>query len=154
LIPARFHPDESRMLERIRAGEQITPYETMRLCKGGTEIPVSVTVSPVRDRKGNLIGISRIVHDITRRISMTEALREKEEHLRMALLASGTGTYRWNIQTNQLQWNESLKQICGLKVSKGKRFATLEDWLMLIHPDDRSAFLAALKCCLDKGNEL
>jgi two-component system CheB/CheR fusion protein len=155
LIPTRLHHDESRVLERIKHGEQITPYETVRLCKDGTEILVSVTVSPIRDRTGQLIGISRIVHDITKHISMAETLREKEEHLRMALLASRAGTYRWNIQTtNQIQWSEGLREVCGLEAGEGKGPSTLEDWLTLIHPDDRPAFLAALKRCLDSGAEL
>jgi PAS domain S-box-containing protein len=154
LIPPRLHNREFQMQERIRNGEQITPYETVRLCKDGTEISVSLTISPIRDRKGRLIGISRIVHDITKHMSMAEALREKEEQLSMALLASGTGTYRWNIQTDEIQWNESLKQVCGLETGEGKTFSTLKDWLAHIHPDDRPAYLAALKRCLDKGDEL
>ncbi|MGR6036416.1 MAG: sensor histidine kinase [Candidatus Nitrosoglobus sp.] len=154
LIPARLHYDEARVLGRIKNNEKITPYEAVRLRKDGTEILVSVTVSPIRDRTGHLIGISRIIHDITKHISMAETLREKEEQLRMALLASRAGTYRWNIQTNQMQWSEGLREACGLKTGEGKIITTLEDWLAIIHHDDRPTFLAALEHCLESSPEL
>jgi len=54
---------ESRILERIRRGERIDHYETVRQRKDGSSVDISLTVSPVRDRRGNIIGASKIAHD-------------------------------------------------------------------------------------------
>lgn len=67
LIPPD-HPDRvEEILERIRRGERIDPYETVRVRKDSTRIDVSVTTSPIRDAEGKIVGASSITRDITRR---------------------------------------------------------------------------------------
>ena len=67
LIPPDRHEQEEAVLARIRKGETPDPYETLRQRKDGRLIDVSVTVSPVRDDAGNVIGASKIARDITER---------------------------------------------------------------------------------------
>ena len=67
LIPPDRHEQEEEVLARIRKGETPDPYETLRQRKDGRLIDVSVTVSPVRDDAGNVIGASKIARDITER---------------------------------------------------------------------------------------
>ena len=67
LIPTRFVNEEPRILERIRRGETLEHYETVRRHKDGREINISLTVSPVRDDAGNVVGASKIARDITER---------------------------------------------------------------------------------------
>jgi PAS domain S-box-containing protein len=67
LIPPE-HPDRvEEILDRIRRGERIDPYETVRIRKNGTRIDVSVTTSPIRDTEGKIVGASSITRDISRR---------------------------------------------------------------------------------------
>ena len=65
LIPADRVDEEPGILERIRGGERIQHYETMRRRKDGSLIDISLTVSPVRDAGGKVIGASKIARDIT-----------------------------------------------------------------------------------------
>ncbi len=67
LIPPELHHEEPGIIERIRNGERIEHYETVRVRKGGERIHVSLTVSPIRDSTGRVIGASKIARDITER---------------------------------------------------------------------------------------
>jgi PAS domain S-box-containing protein len=67
IIPADRQTEEDVVLSRIRAGEGISQFETVRQRKDGTLIPISLTVSPIRDEAGRVIGASKIARDITER---------------------------------------------------------------------------------------
>jgi PAS domain S-box-containing protein len=67
VIPADRHNEEPEILERIRRGEQVDHYETVRQRKDGTLIDVSLTVSPIKDASGKVVGASKIGRDITDR---------------------------------------------------------------------------------------
>ena len=67
LIPAERKNEEDLILERIRRGEQIDHYETVRRRKDGTLIDISLTVSPIKDEQGRVIGASKIARDVTDR---------------------------------------------------------------------------------------
>ncbi|GHO49789.1 PAS domain S-box protein [Ktedonospora formicarum] len=67
LFPADRQEESQMIMERIRRGERVELYETVRQRKEGTLVPVSVVVSPIYDRSGLLIGASDIAHDITER---------------------------------------------------------------------------------------
>jgi PAS domain S-box-containing protein len=82
LIPADRQDEEPGILARIRRGERIEHYETVRQRKDGSLLDISLTVSPIRDGLGNIVGASKIARDITRRKLSEEALRQSEERLR------------------------------------------------------------------------
>ncbi len=65
-----------------------------------------------------------------------EALRESQERLTAALNAAGTGTFRWDVRTNALEWDENLDRLFGLK--EGQTSRSLEAFLAAVHEDDRS----------------
>jgi PAS domain S-box-containing protein len=67
LIPPERHHEEDVILERIRRGERIDHYETIRRGKDGTLIDMSLTISPLRDANGTVVGASKIARDITER---------------------------------------------------------------------------------------
>ncbi|MFQ5666628.1 MAG: PAS domain S-box protein [Candidatus Binatia bacterium] len=79
LPPDRPH-EMNQILERIRSGQRITHYETVRLRKDGTRVPVALTVSPMNDGEGRLIGTSSIARDITER-KRAEAERHELQKL-------------------------------------------------------------------------
>ena len=67
LIPPNRHDEEPKILERIRRGERTDHYETVRQRKDGSSVDISLTVSPIRDLRGKIIGASKIARDITER---------------------------------------------------------------------------------------
>jgi len=67
LIPQELHDEEPKILERIRRGDSLDHYETIRQRKDGSRLPVSLSVSPVRDAHGTIVGASKIARDITAR---------------------------------------------------------------------------------------
>jgi PAS domain S-box-containing protein len=75
LIPPELRDEEAQMLKRIKAGQHIDHYETERLTKDGHRVPVSLTMSPLNDASGNIIGVSKIARDITERKRSEEAIR-------------------------------------------------------------------------------
>jgi PAS domain S-box-containing protein len=82
IIPASLREDEQRILERLRRGERIAPFETTRVRKDGAPIELSVAISPVRDSSGNIIGASKIARSIADRKRAEENLRASEERYR------------------------------------------------------------------------
>jgi PAS domain S-box-containing protein len=87
LMPPDHIEDTHRILSRIRRGEKVEHYETKRRCKDGRIIDVSLTVSPVRDMEGKIVGASKIGRDVTEQKRMEEerleADRRKDEFLAM-----------------------------------------------------------------------
>ncbi len=67
IIPPELHDDERRILAHLGRGERIDHYETVRLAKDGRRVEVSLTVSALRDRFGNVIGASKVARDISER---------------------------------------------------------------------------------------
>jgi PAS domain S-box-containing protein len=82
LIPADLHAEEQQILARIARGEHIEHYETVRRCKDGRLIEVSLTVSPVRSAEGRVVGASKIARDITERRQANRTLAQRAEEQR------------------------------------------------------------------------
>ena len=82
LIPPDRRDEEAAIIERIRSGQRIEHYETVRLGKQGNTIEISLTVSPIKNALGKIIGASKIARDITERKRAEEAQRRAEQELR------------------------------------------------------------------------
>jgi PAS domain S-box-containing protein len=89
IIPPELHFEEQEILGKLKRGERIDHFDTTRIAKDGRRIPISLTVSPIRDSNGVIIGASKIARDISERQQAEQALRDanrrKDEFL--ALLA-------------------------------------------------------------------
>jgi PAS domain S-box-containing protein len=83
IIPSERHGEEEFILGRLRQGERIEHYETVRVHKDGHLIDVSLSTSPIRDQSGKVVGASKIVRDITARKRAEEILRRRDEELRI-----------------------------------------------------------------------
>jgi PAS domain S-box-containing protein len=82
LIPPERQTEEVEILSRLRAGKRIQHYETVRQKKDGTLIDVSLTISPIRDQSGDIIGASKIIRDISERKQTELSLKESQQRLR------------------------------------------------------------------------
>jgi PAS domain S-box-containing protein len=91
LIPPDRQAEEDEILARIRRGERVDHFETVRLAKDGRQIDISLTVSPVRDASGAIIGVSKVARDITERRRAAAALAAQQEWFRVTLASIGDG---------------------------------------------------------------
>ena len=79
IIPPELHTEEPQILANLRAGRRIEHYDTERVTKDGRRIPVSLTISPIKDPSGKIIGASKIARDISERKRVQEALIQSEK---------------------------------------------------------------------------
>ena len=77
IIPPERQAEEDAILDRLRRGERVDHFETVRVAKDGTRLDVSLTISPVRDPSGAIVGASKILRDITARKRSEQRLREE-----------------------------------------------------------------------------
>ena len=78
IIPPELQNEETQILRRLRAGEHIQHYETIRVTRQGTRVNVSLTISPMRNSEGRVVGASKVGRDITAHKLAEEALRRSE----------------------------------------------------------------------------
>jgi PAS domain S-box-containing protein len=85
IIPRELHAEEVEILAQLRRGERVDHFETVRVAKDGRRIEISLTISPIRDEEGTVIGASKIARDITERKRserlLRDADRQKDEFL-------------------------------------------------------------------------
>jgi two-component system, sporulation sensor kinase E len=88
-LPQEDREKERHLLALVSRGESIEHYETVRIKKDGHPVHVSLTISPIRDESGRVVGASRIVRDITEQKKLQEQLRRTERIAELGTLASG-----------------------------------------------------------------
>jgi PAS domain S-box-containing protein len=141
LIPPDHQAEEADILRRIRAGDRLEHYDTVRRRKDGSLVDVSLTVSPVQGADGRIVGASKIARDITGQRQIQQAMCESEEHLRQGLVAAAMGIWRVNLATGLRTRDASLNRILGYPAVESR--LPFADGPQLIHPADRPAVLAA-----------
>ena len=77
IIPEELHHEEAEILAKLRAGQRIERQETVRVHKSGRRLEISLTVSPIRDSHGRVVGAAKIAHDITERRRVERALKDE-----------------------------------------------------------------------------
>ncbi|MGH7067624.1 MAG: PAS domain-containing sensor histidine kinase [Acetobacteraceae bacterium] len=85
IIPSERVAEEAEILDRIRSGERIVHFETERQRKDGRLIPVSVTISPIRDHQGKIMGVSKIARDQSEAVRARQEVERREAMLRSIL---------------------------------------------------------------------
>ena len=124
--------------------------ERWHLRKDGTRFWASGLMMRFEDEgTGEHIGYLKILRDRTEHHQASKAARAGEERLRAALEASGTGTFRWDIRTNALEWDEALDRLFGL--APGQTARSLDQFLAMVHPDDRAGIVERCERCAREG---
>lgn len=113
IIPAELRDQERDFLERLAQGERIEQLDTVRVAKDGRRIDVQLTISPIRDEAGRIVGASKIIHDITRRKKAEEALRASETRLKTILENLHEGLIVVVPEGAALHWNRMALEMHG-----------------------------------------
>jgi PAS domain S-box-containing protein len=113
LIPEDRQDEEPKILARIRAGERVDPFETIRQHKDGHLIDISLTISPIRDECGRIIGASKIARDITERKEAVLKLRESAQQLKDLLAAIPAAIYTTDAQGRITYYNDKAVELAG-----------------------------------------
>ncbi|HEX8190889.1 MAG TPA: PAS domain S-box protein, partial [Pyrinomonadaceae bacterium] len=142
LFPEDHIDEEPAILARIRAGQRIEHYETVRRRKDGSLVDISLTVSPVMDADGRVIGASKIARDITERRRAQRALDESATRLGLAMAAARMGDWDWDAATDAVTLSGTAARIFGLKPGEPATWAGLR---ALLHEDDREPARAAVE---------
>jgi PAS domain S-box-containing protein len=135
LIPAARQEAEHEMQRNIAAGQRGGTFETVRQAKDGREFHASITLSPLKDAAGKIIGSSRVVRDITERNAVEEALQANEERMRLATAATGVGIWEWNLFTGFIRWDAQMFRIYGVAPTTDG-LVTYETWRRALLPAD------------------
>ena len=140
IIPPELHDEERGIIERIRAGQPVDHFETERLTRDGRRIAISLTVSPIRDASGKIIGASKIARDISERRRAEDALRESRGRIaaEVAALAHLTeaSTRLWRRTTLDSGLEEVLRTVRSLSgATKGN--------VQLVNADGRTLSIVA-----------
>jgi PAS domain S-box-containing protein len=140
LIPKDRQSEEQEILRRIRRGESLDHYETVRRRKDGKLIEVSLTISPIKDPKGEIIGVSEIARDITKQ-KQTE--RRLTEQARLLDLTSDAVIVR-DHHDRIVYWNRGAEEMYGFSAKEALGKITHE-LLRTAHPGDYKSIQKNLK---------
>jgi PAS domain S-box-containing protein len=116
--PDRTHEGPG-ILQRIRRGERVDHYETIRYHKNGGLLDISLTVSPVRDANGKIVGASKIARNISERKSAEMKLRESERRLQELLAAVPAAIYTTDAEGKITYFNEAAVELSGRRPTLG-----------------------------------
>jgi PAS domain S-box-containing protein len=125
-----------QILERIKGGERIDHYETVRKAKDGRLVNISLTVSPIHDEEGRIVGASKIARDITEQIRARAELAEERERLRVTLSSIGDGVITTDNAGRLTYLNPVAEQLTGWQNSEASG-RPLEEVFRIINEDSR-----------------
>ena len=114
LLPAKRQNDETAMLARVAAGETTAQFEATRLHKNGSTVEVSVTVSPIHDRDGKVVGLSGIARDITASKQAEEALRDRLSEIEAIYNNTPVGLALLDRDLRYIRINAALAEMNGV----------------------------------------
>ncbi|MBA4849297.1 PAS domain S-box protein [Emticicia sp. BO119] len=133
LIPDDRLQEEEEIINRLRKGERIEHFETRRVRKDGKTIDISLTISPVKNKQGEIIGASKIARDITLQRHNERLIAESEERLKILIGASELGTWDLNLMTREVEYSPRYLEIFGYTKDA---MLTHDELIAHLHPDD------------------
>jgi PAS domain S-box-containing protein len=147
IIPPHLLDEENEILARLRTGGRIEHYETKRLTKTGKEVAVSLTISPIKDATGCVVGFSKIAHEITERKRAEEELQESEEKFRSVFRDAGIGMVIVSTDGRFLAANKVFCECLGF-TEEELRTRTVES---VTFPEDWPPFSQKLREAVTEG---
>ncbi len=145
IIPPDRLKEEETIIARLRTGERMDHFETIRVTRDGRTVPVSLTVSPILDEAGVVVGVSKIARDMTEWKKAQEALVASEQRFR--LMADAAPVLIWTSGADKLcnwfnqQWLDFVGRPMEKELGNG--------WAENVHPDDFERCLAIYTTSFD-----
>ncbi len=136
LFPPDRLSEEESIFNRLRQGHPIERLETIRLAKDGRHIPVAVSVSPLKDADGEIIGASKIIQDITELVTARESLIREKELLATTLASIGDAVIVTDADGRVTFLNHEAEQLTGWKSAEARERA-LPEVFKIINEDSR-----------------
>ena len=143
IVPPELMQENHQLMRRVLHGDQISAWETVRLTKDGRPIDISLTISGIRDERGDIAAIATIERDITERVSAQDRLNRIREELQMSTAAANIGTWYVDVRQRTAQWSRQLYLLLGLNPRPGPE--DIELFFSFIHPDDRRGYLESFQ---------
>ena len=118
LIPPERHAEEDMILGKMRRGERIDHFETVRLAKDGRRLDISLAISPIKDDRGQVIGVAKIARDITEQKRLERELAAQQERLRVTLASIGDAVIACDVDGRVTFLNQSAEAMTGWPASE------------------------------------
>lgn len=153
LVPPDRPDEVPEILAKVRRGEKIEHFETVRVRKDGRKIHVSLTVSPVRDADGNIVGAATIARDVTRRRETEDLRRQKDFYETLLKIQSDVGEGLIIVIGERIVYaNEAFARMSGYSLSE---LYALPSYLDLLVPEERARVAERLfPCARDRSEEI
>jgi PAS domain S-box-containing protein len=142
LLPPEHQNELPRILGKIMSGEHTEHFETVRRRKDGRDINMSLTISPVRNPEGKIVGASTIGRDITERKQSEKALKDSEARLDLAIRSAHMGVWSWDVLEDKRHFDHQVCHLLGIDPAAFTGKA--EEFFQAVHPDDRESVRAAM----------
>ena len=152
MVPPELRERTAAWLARANAGVAISQVETQRVAKDGRRIDVSISVGPVRDERGTIIGVAAFTRDITLRVLVEDRLRKSEAQLAEAQEIAGLGSFEYDVVENTGTWSAELYRVMG--VDPETFVPNLESFHGCVHPADRPELQTLVLGIFKNGDSL
>jgi PAS domain S-box-containing protein len=114
IVPEELRTAESDKLKQVSEGVPIAAYESQRQHRDGRKLAMSVSISPIRNGAGSVVGASTIALDLTESLREAEFRRQSVVRLRQALAAAKAGAFDYNLETQETRWSPEMFELHGL----------------------------------------
>ncbi len=140
-------PDENQPFSRVmRTGEPVFDIQHAIEWPDGRRKLLSINGAPIKNERGEITSLVFLVTDITERARIDRRMTENAAWLGMALESAQMGIWSWNVKSGEVRWSDEVGPLFGL--ASGEFGGKYEDYLQLIHPDDREKVEATIESSL------
>jgi PAS domain S-box-containing protein len=149
LAPPHLRSDLASVEDRVAAGEKVDRTFTEIRRKDGMPVPIALSVSPVIDASGSLVGAVGVAQELTETRLAQAALAEVEQRFREWEALAHVGRWLWDVGTDAVQWSDEQHRMHGVDPLEFE--GTLAAHLRVVHPDDRDHVCSLMEAAVASG---